>query len=143
MPEQTVEPPGLEVDVGVDEGDDRRLGGAGAGVACRRRSGVVAQADQRRPAHAGQRGAGAVVDEHHAGRVEAVAEDVVEAGRWRLVGRHDDRDVGWLEPLAVARPEGWAGGVDRPGVEEPLGEPGRCHRSAGGDLVEQFAGRRR
>ena len=70
----------------------------------------------------------AVVDEHHSGRVEAVAEQAVDAGRRRLVGWNDDRDVVRREALALQGAEVRADRVDRSGVEQPLGEPRRRYR---------------
>ncbi len=53
-----------------------------------------------------------------------------------LVGRHDDGDVGGSNgggsPPSVIGRTGWIA----PASSEPLGEPGRGDRSAGGDVVE-------
>ena len=71
VPEQTVEPSAVQLDVGVDERDDRRLGRTQPGVTRRRRPGVVAQSHERRPAYAGERRPRAVVDEHDGGRLDS------------------------------------------------------------------------
>ena len=97
----------------------------------------MAETDEGCPAYARQRSPRAVVDEHHAGRFEAVTEDLVEPGRRGLVGRHDDSDVCWDE---FGRGDHvWLQRVDRPGVEELLAETRRSDRIARGDRREQLS----
>jgi hypothetical protein len=128
--EQGFQPARRQLHVGVDERDQGSRDSTQTGVPGDGRSGIGAEAEDLGALDRRHRGVGCVVDHDHGRHARATGDDVPERGGVDAERRHDDGHV-------ARRMRGALGSrVDRPRVEEPVDELGRCDVAAAGDLVE-------